>query len=424
MSLYEELSWRGLVSQATHADLGAALEREAFTVYAGFDPTADSLHIGSMVPIIGLMHFQRAGHRPIALLGGGTAMIGDPSGKSEERNLLTDDTIARNLAGCEAQLRRFLDADGANPVIFENNGSWLSELKLIDFLRDIGKHFSVNVMMAKDSVKSRLENRDQGISFTEFSYQLMQAYDFLELYDRHGCRVQIGGSDQWGNIVAGMELTRRLREGTATFGLTLPLVTKSDGSKFGKTEAGNVWLDAARTSPYKFYQFWLNQPDEDVVRYLKLFTFLSREAIEDLERQAHEEPHKRAAQTKLAEEVTRMVHGDAALEGSVRASQALFGGDLQGLDEATLADVFSEAPSSTLPADLPAANRPLVDVLVEAGVFASKGEARRMVKNGGLYLNSQRIDAEDAALTPESLLTPTLAVVRKGKKNYHLLRFE
>ena len=424
MPLYKDLSWRGLVSQATHDDLDAALERERFIVYAGFDPTADSLHIGSLVPMMGLLHFQRAGHTPIALLGSGTAMIGDPSGKSEERNLLSDEIIQQNLAGCEAQLRRFFDTEGDNAVIFANNLDWLGSLNFIEVLRDLGKHFSVNVMMAKESVRARLEDREQGISYTEFSYQLLQAYDFLELFDRHGCRMQIGGNDQWGNIVAGMDLTRRLRDGAVTYGMTLPLVTKADGTKFGKTEAGNVWLDPQRTSPYKFYQFWLNQADDDVVRYLKFFTFLPRAEIEALEQELRDEPHKRAAQRRLAEEVTRLVHGDDALEGAVKASEALFGGDLHGLDEATLSDVFSEAPSSSLPADLPDAGRPLLDVLVEAEVFASKGEARRMVKNGGLYLNNERIDADDATLTREVLLTDTLAVVRKGKKNYHLLRFE
>jgi tyrosyl-tRNA synthetase len=424
MTLFDELSWRGLVSQTTHADLGVALERERFTVYCGFDPTAESLHIGSLVPIIGLMHFQRAGHRVIALLGGGTAMIGDPSFKSEERKLLSNEQVARNLAGCEAQLRRFLSDSGDNPAVYVNNGTWLGELRLVDFLRDIGKHFSVNAMIAKDSVRARLEDREHGISFTEFTYQLLQAYDFLELYDRHGCRLQIGGSDQWGNIVAGMDLTRRMREGAVTFGLTFPLVVKSDGVKFGKTESGNVWLDPARTSPYKFYQFWLNQPDEDVVRYLKYFTFLPRETIEALEAQVRDEPHMRAAQRALAEEVTRLVHGETALAGAVKASRALFGGELTGLDEATLADVFSEAPSSTLPATVIAEGRALVDVLVEAGVFPSKGEARRLVKSGGLYVNNLRIDVEDTALDRSMLLTDSLAVVRKGKKHYHLLRFE
>jgi tyrosyl-tRNA synthetase len=422
MGLLEELSWRGLVAQTTHDDLGERLEKERFTLYAGFDPTADSLHIGHMLPIMGLMHFQRAGHRPIAVIGGGTGLIGDPSGKSQERQLLTPETVAENMRGVGVQLARFLDFESADGAVLVNNADWLGELRLLDFLRDIGKHFSVNVMMAKDSVRMRLEDRDQGISYTEFTYQLLQAYDFLHLYDTYNCRLQIGGSDQWGNIVAGMDLTRRLRS-AETFGMTMPLVTKADGSKFGKTETGNVWLDPARTSPYKFYQFWINQADADTPRYLRFFTFLSREEIEDLERRMAEEPEKREAQRRLAEEVTRMVHGEEALTNAEKASQAMFGGELAGLDEATLQDVFSEVPSSELSREVLSGDRLLVDALVDCGVFASKGEARRMIANGGLYLNNRRVDADDTRLTENLLLTPHMAVVRKGKKNYHLLKF-
>jgi tyrosyl-tRNA synthetase len=423
MSLFEELRWRGFVNQTTHEDLGDRLAKERFTVYCGFDPTADSLHIGHLVALMGLTHCQRAGHRPIALVGGATGMIGDPSGKSEERSLLTPEAIERNVAGMRAQLERFLDFSGDNAAILANNADWFRPMTLVDFLRDVGKHFSVNVMMAKDSVRMRLEDRDQGLSFTEFSYQLLQAYDFLHLYDAHDCRLQIGGSDQWGNIVAGMDLTRRLREGATTFGLTFPLLTKSDGQKFGKTESGAVWLAPERTSPYQFYQFWVNQADADVPKLLRLFTFLPREEVAALEQELAEAPEKRAAQRRLAEEVTRMVHGDDGLAAAERASQAMFGGDLRGLDDATLEDIFSDVPSSAFPRAVLGEGRPLIDVLVEAGVFGSKGEARRLTKSGGLYLNNERVE-DGATLGEASLASAHVAVVRKGKKSYHLLRFD
>lgn len=423
MTLLEELSWRGLLQQQTHETLADELAKGPMTLYCGFDPTADSLHVGSLVPIIGLMHFQRAGHKPIALVGGGTGLIGDPSFKAAERSLLTSEQVEANVVGIRGQLERFIDFEGENAAVLRNNIDWLGAMTFIEFLRDVGKHFSVNVMLGKESVRQRLEDRDHGISYTEFTYSLMQAYDFMYLNEAYGCQLQIGGSDQWGNIVAGMDLTRRVR-GTDTFGLTLPLVTKSDGSKFGKSESGNIWLDAERTSPYKFYQFWLNQTDADAPRYLRYFTFLSKDEILDLERQLAEEPHKRAAQRRLAEEVTRLVHGEPALQNALAASQAMFGGDLRGLDEATLADVFSEVPSSTLNRSILDAKKKLLDALVEMEVFSSKGEGRRLIKNGGLYLNSERIDGEDVELTTDSLLTDRLAVVRKGKKNYHLLRFE
>ena len=421
MALFEELQWRGLLHQATHEDLAKRLESETFTLYCGFDPTADSLHIGSLLPIIGLMHFQRAGHRPIALVGGGTGLIGDPSGKKDERTLLSREQVDINVLGIRSQLERFLDFSDTGGATLINNADWLCTVSLIDFLRDFGKHFSVNVMLAKESVRARLEDRSQGISYTEFSYSLLQAYDFLELCRRHDCRLQIGGSDQWGNIVAGMDLTRRLEQ-KDTFGLTLPLVTKADGSKFGKSEGGNIWLDATRTSPYRFYQFWLNQTDDDAPTYLRYFTFLEREEITALEQQTKDAPHLRAAQKKLAEEVTRMVHGQAALDHAMKATDAMFGGDLRGLDEATLLDIFSEVPTAEIPRAALEESRPLLDVLCDAKVFASKGEARRLIQNGGLYLNGERITDEATKLTPQHCLTPTLAVVRTGKKNYHLLR--
>ncbi|MFM1921326.1 MAG: tyrosyl-tRNA synthetase [Candidatus Hydrogenedentota bacterium] len=422
MSLYEELSWRGLVHQATHEDLPKRLEAERFTLYCGFDPTADSLHIGSLLPIIGLMHFQRAGHRPLALVGGGTGLIGDPSGKKDERTLQTREQVEVNAAGIRAQLERFLDFDGPNAATMLNNADWLCGLTLLDFLRDVAKHFSVNVMLSRESVRARLEDRAHGISYTEFSYSLLQAYDYLELCRRHDCRLQIGGSDQWGNIVAGMDLTRRLEQ-KDTFGLTLPLVTKSDGSKFGKSEGGNIWLDANRTSPYRFYQFWVNQSDDDVITYLKYFTFLSQEEIAALEDKTREAPHLREAQKRLAAEVTRLVHGEDALAHALKATEAMFSGDLSGLDEATLLDIFSEVPSAEAPRAAIEEGRPLLDLLVETGIFASKGEARRLIKNGGLYVNSARIEDEQATMSAERCTVPGLCVVRTGKKSFHLIRF-
>lgn len=422
MRLIDELEWRGLLNQVTHPELGEQLEKERFTFYCGFDPSAESLHIGNLVPIMGMMHFQRRGHKPVVLVGGGTGLIGDPSGKTEERKLQTLDDIERNVAGIRAQLGKMLAFEGENAAVMVNNADWLRELRLLDFLRDFGKHFSVNVMLARESVRARLQDRDHGISYTEFTYSLLQAYDFLHLHDTFGCRLQLGGSDQWGNIVAGMDLTRRLRQ-SETFGLTFPLVTKSDGAKFGKSEAGNVWLDPKRTSPYKFYQFWINQADGDVPRLLRYFTFLPQEEIEALEHELAAAPEKRAAHRKLAEEVTAMIHGKEQLANAVKASQAMFGGELSGLDDATLEDIFSEMPSTSFPRETLASGKPLVDVLVESGVFASKGEARRMIKSGGVYVNNARV-AEDATLTPDSLSSERIAVVRKGKKNYHLLKFE
>lgn len=422
MSLFEELSWRGFVSQVTHPELADLLEKEPLTLYCGFDPTADSLHVGSLLPIIGLMHFQRAGHTPIALMGGGTGLIGDPSGKTAERQLSTVQETEHNLIGIEHQLRHYLSFGGDNAAIMVNNHDWLGQLRLVTFLRDVGKYFSVNTMLAKESVRARLEDREHGISFTEFTYQLLQAYDFLQLHDSYQCRLQIGGNDQWGNIVAGMDLTRKMREGITTFGLTFPLVTKADGAKFGKSESGNIWLDPERTSPYKFYQFWINQEDADTPKYLRLFTFLTKEEIEDLDRQLEEAPHARTAQRRLAEEVTRMVHGEDALQNAVRASSAMFGGELSGLDDATLEEIFGDVPSSERPRAELAKALPVLEVVVECGIFSSKGEARKMIQNGGLYLNSKRVEA-DQKMDESALCSEHIAVVRKGKKNYHLLKY-
>lgn len=422
MSLYEELSWRGFIKQMTHDELRTVLDTEPLTLYCGFDPTAESLHIGSLLPILGLAHFQRHGHKPLALVGGGTGLIGDPSGKTQERSMLTREDVERNVAGIRGQLERFLDFSGDHAAVLLNNADWLCEIRLLDFLRDIGKHFSINMMLNRDSVRMRLEDRDHGISYTEFSYILLQSYDFLYLNEKYECRLQVGGADQWGNIVSGMDLARRLR-GAATYGLTFPLVTKSDGSKFGKSEGGNIWLDAGRTSPYKFYQFWLNQSDADVGRYLRYFTFLSRDEVETLEAQHAEAPHKRDAQRTLAAEVTRLVHGDTALANALAASQAMFGGDLSVLDARTLHEIFDEMPGAEFAADVLHADKLLLDALVEAGVFASKGEARRLTRNGGLYVNNQRVDSEDQKISDSMLLSGNMMVIRTGKKNYHLLRF-
>jgi tyrosyl-tRNA synthetase len=422
MTLFEELTWRGFVNQVTHDELAGLLEREPFALYCGFDPSADSLHIGSLLPIMGLAHFQRRGHKPLVLIGGGTGLIGDPSFKAQERQLLTKEEVQKNIAGIRAQLEHFMSFEGANAAVMVNNGDWLCSLPLIDFLRDIGKHFSVNVMLAKESVRQRIEDREHGMSFTEFSYCLLQAYDFLHLSDAYGCRLEIGGSDQWGNIVAGMDLIRRLRDRPA-FGLTFPLVTKADGSKFGKSESGNVWLDPARTSPYRFYQFWINQADVDAPRWLRCFTFMSQEEIVECERQIAAEPEKRGAQRRLAAEVTRLVHGETAVANALRASEAMFGGDLSGLDDATLEDVFSEVPSSELARAELSAGRTLLEVLAGCGVFKSKGEAKRLIANGGLYLNNQRVDSEAVVLNEQCLCSTHIAVVRTGKKNYHLLKF-
>lgn len=421
-TLFDELTWRGLVTQVTHPELADLLEGERFTLYCGFDPTADSLHVGNLLPIMCLAHFQRRGHVPIVLAGGATGLIGDPSFKAQERQLLTKEQVEINLNGQQAQLRQFLDFSGPAAATLVNNADWLCSLPLVDFLRDVGKHFSVNVMLNKESVRARVNDREHGMSFTEFSYSLLQSYDFLYLYDTRGCRLQVGGSDQWGNIVSGMDLIRRLRD-VATFGLTVPLAMKSDGTKFGKSESGNVWLDAKRTSPYRFYQYWMNASDADVPRLLRYFTFLDRGAIGEIERQVQEQPELRAAQHALAEETTRLVHGEEALRNAVRASEAMFGGDLAGLDEATLEDVFSEVPSTRLERSVLDAGKPLAGVLAECGVFKSKGEARRMAQSGGLYVNNRRVDSADVPLTRDCLCTERIAVIRTGKKSYHLLRF-
>jgi tyrosyl-tRNA synthetase len=422
--LFEELRWRGMIHNAAEG-AEEALAREKVTAYIGFDPSADSLHVGSLVPIMVLVHLQRYGHTPIALAGGGTGLIGDPSFKTKERQLLSEEQLARNLEGIKAQLAHFLAFEGVpNPALLLNNADWLCRLNLIEFLRDIGKYFTVNYMTAKDSVKTRLEG-EEGLSFTEFSYMLLQAYDFLRLYLDYGCTFQMGGSDQWGNITAGTELIRRAADGKA-YALTVPLITTSTGVKFGKTEAGTVWLDARRTSPFRFYQYWLNTSDADVVPYLKCFTLLDRDEIAALEQAVVSEPHLRAAQRRLAEEVTRAVHGEAGLGKAQQASEVLFGErDLAGLSADDLLDIFAEVPSSAVPAgDLQGDGLSLVDLVVTCGLERSKKQARTLIESGGLYLNAARADEVERRVTLADAIEGRALLLRKGKKGYHLLRVE
>jgi tyrosyl-tRNA synthetase len=417
----KELEWRGFLHSQT-ADVDKHISATTVTGYVGFDPTASSLHVGSLLPIMGLVHLQRAGHIPIAIAGGGTGMIGDPSGKTQERKLLTLEEIEANLEGIKKQLAHFLDFDSKkNPAKLVNNADWLTKLTMMDFLRDIGKHFSINEMLAKDSVKSRIE-QEQGMSFTEFTYSLLQSYDYLELYDRYKCTLQMGGSDQWGNIAAGVSLIRKLR-GAEAHGIVFPLITTSSGVKFGKTESGTIWLDPARTSPYKFYQFWYNNDDRDVVRYLKYFTLLPQGKISEFETSLSNAPEKREAQTALAQEVTRTVHGETALTQAVKASKIFFGGEIAGVNEAELLDIFSDVPSTEIPkGQLGGEGMSFIDLLVIAGVAKSKGDARRSVEGGGLYLNNQSVNEVDKKVSIMDTIHGKFIVLRKGKRNYFLVK--
>jgi tyrosyl-tRNA synthetase len=419
--VFDELQWRGLVHQVTDDALGEKLAGERFTVYHGIDMTADSLHVGSLVGVLVLRRFQEHGHRPVVLLGAGTTRIGDPSGKRAERPLLSPEQIAANTAGIRAQLERLLLPEPA-PVVVDNT-DWLAPLPLLDFLRDVGKHFTVNAMLAKESVKARFAEADVGISFTEFSYMLLQAYDYLHLFDAEACRLQIGGSDQWGNITAGIELIRKKRSAEA-YGLTWPLITKADGAKFGKSEAGNVWLDAARTSPYDFFQFWLNTDDRDVGRYLRTFTSLDEAEIVALEQSLAASAGERTAHRRLAHEVTALIHGEPAAEAAAKAAAALFGGDLRDLDEAALAQAFADAPSSELARARLEAGVPLVDLLAETGLVASKSAARQGITQGGVSLNGQREADLDRRVGPEDLLAGGFVVLKRGKRSYHVVHVQ
>lgn len=423
VNAYDELSWRGLIHQTTAPELQDVLRRERLTCYIGFDPSADSLHVGSLLQIMLLVRMQRAGHRPIALLGGATGMIGDPSGKSEERNLLDADRVVQNLAGIRAQLERFVDTSpGVAQGKILNNHDWLGKLSLLEFLRDTGKCFSVNAMMDKDSVRTRLTEREQGISYTEFSYMLLQAHDFLHLFDEHGCTLQLGGSDQWGNVTAGVDLIRRRRSGRA-FGITSPLLTGADGRKLGKTEKGAVWLDPARTSPYQFYQYWIRAEDDIVIKLLKMLTHRTRDEIDALERQVTEAAHERAAQRALAEDLTTLVHGEEATAEAIRASSALFGQSIAELSERTLLDVMAEAPSCEVPADMFAGDGlELVDLLARVGLSKSKGAARKDITGGGIYVNNQRANDAGERVRADRALAGRYLVLRKGKKNFFLVK--
>ena len=419
MNFVEELKWRGMIHDIMPGTQ-EQFEKEMTSAYIGFDPTADSLHIGSLVQIMILVHLQKCGHKPFALVGGATGMVGDPSGKSKERNLLDEKTLNHNLISVQKQLEKFLDFDcGANSAEVVNNYDWFKEFNFLDFIRDVGKHMSVNYMMAKDSVKSRLET---GMSFTEFSYQLVQGYDFYWLWKNKNCKVQLGGSDQWGNIVTGTELVRRKGGGKA-FAVTTPLIKKADGGKFGKTESGNVWLDKTKTSPYKFYQFWLNSTDDDAKNYIKIFTLLSQTEIEKLIAEHNETPHLRVLQKAIADEVTTRVHSAADLAMAIKASNILFGkstaDDLKSLDEETFLSVFDGVPQFEMnKADL---GLGILDILAEkTQIFASKGEARRMISSNAVSINKEKI-TEDVQLSENDLLNGKYILAQKGKKNYFLI---
>lgn len=424
-TLYDDLERRGLVAQSTSPDVRAALNDRTITAYIGFDPTAASLHVGSLLPLTMLMRLERAGHRPIAVVGGGTGLVGDPSGKDAERSMLSPEALAQNLAGLRAQVERVLDFNGERGALLLNNADWLGRLNLLEFLRDIGKHFSVNAMMARDSVRTRLEGREHGISFTEFSYMLLQAYDFLALHDMHGCTVQMGGSDQWGNIVSGCDLIRRLR-GVEAFGLTFPLVTRADGKKFGKSEQGNVWLDPALTTPYEFYQFWLNTADADVGKMLKHFTFMPVETIDELIRDTEKAPEKRGAQRVLARELTELVHGKAQAESAERTTAVLFDeqGDLSKLSEEELRGAFSGSPLSELDKGrLGSKPGELLVVAAEVGLLESRSAARRAITEGAMYLNGKKITDIAYVIGERDLLAGGFVVLRRGKKTHHMVRF-
>jgi tyrosyl-tRNA synthetase len=419
--LFDDLQWRGLVFDSTEG-LRDVMARERLTTYIGFDPTAASLHVGSLLPMVMLARLQRHGHPPIAVVGGGTGMIGDPSGKATERSLLTAEQVDVNVAGIGTQLSHVLDfEDATTPARLVNNAEWLTKLSAIEFMRDVGKYFTVNYMMAKESVKRRTES-DDGISYTEFSYLLLQSYDFLVLHDRFNCTVQMGGSDQWGNITAGVDLIRRLRSSKA-HGLVMPLLTTASGQKFGKTEAGAVWLDPNLTSPFRFYQFWLNTDDADAVRYLKYFTFLDRATIEQLEEVTRASPQSRDAQRELARQVTRMIHGEEHVVRAERASAVLFGEDISTLPAADVLSVFDDVPSSSVAAaSLAGEGVAVIDLLASTGLTTSKGEATRLIRGGGVYVNNRRVTDERARLRSADAIEGRLFVLRKGAKQNHLVK--
>ena len=420
-----DLEWRGLIADVTDRQNLARRLALPTTLYAGFDPTADSLHVGNLVPLFMLRRFQLAGHHPIALAGGSTGMVGDPSGRTGERALLTRDEVVHRVQCIRAQLAKFLDFEHTtNPARLVDNALWTAPVSYLDFLRDIGKHFTVNWMVAKESVRARMEDRDSGITYTEFSYMLLQAFDFYHLYQTMGCELQVGGSDQWGNITAGCELCRR-KLGATVYGLVCPLVTKADGTKYGKTASGTVWLDPNRTSPYRFYQFFMQADDADVIKLLKVLSFVPRGEIESLERQLAQNPGARAAQKTLARELTTLVHGQAACEDALRASEIMFGGELRGVSESVFEDVVGEVPTRSFDkAELAGAGAALVDLLVLSGLSASKGQARKDVEGGGIYLNNVRVTEFGRGVTTGDLLFGKYLLLRKGKRTYAVLSTE
>ena len=423
MSILDELTWRGLINDCTDSEaLTERLGKGPIVLYCGFDPTSDSLHVGNLVPLIALRRFQDQGHIPVALAGGATGAIGDPSGKSAERTLLTRETLQENIAAVKTQLGKLLDFDtSSNPARLLDNADWTENVTLLDFLRDIGKHFTVNNMVAKESVRARMEDRDVGISYTEFSYMLLQAFDFYHLKKEHECELQIGGSDQWGNITAGIELTRRKLNATV-FGLTLPLITNTDGTKFGKTEAGAVWLDSTRTSIYKFYQFWIRTDDRDVIRYLKYFTFLSRDQITELEKSHTENPSAREAHTALAIAMTDLIHGQNATKETQQASQILFGGGLEGIGENTFNEIVGEVPTVEIEkSKLEGEGMPILELFVTSSLCQSNGQARKDLQGGGLNLNNERQSDPKQKITTDSLLFGKHLLLRKGKRNYTVI---
>ncbi len=427
MNILDDLRWRGLLADCTDLDaLTQRLAQGPLTLYCGFDPTADSLHVGNLVPLLALRRFQLQGHHPIALAGGATGMVGDPSGKSDERNLQTPEQVEHNIAHIRKQLTQFLEFDAAktpanNPARLVNNHDWTGPITLLEFLRDVGKHITVNSMIAKDSVRSRMEDRDSGISYTEFSYMLLQGYDFCHLRKTFNCELQIGATDQWGNITVGTELTRK-KLGATVWGLVFPLLTKADGSKYGKTATGTVWLDPKRTSPYRFYQFFVNADDADVVKLLKTLTFLSQEEIAALETEMTSNPGARVAQKRLACEMTRLVHGEERLAGAIKASEVLFGGSIDGLSVADFQDVVAEAPNKDIEqARLEGAGTSLIDLLVHSGLCPSKGQARKDIVGGGIYLNNIRVGEITRTAATSDLLFGKHLLLRKGKRSYAVL---
>ena len=430
MDIIAELQWRGLIHQMTDPALGDWMNAASRTLYAGFDPTSDSLHVGSLLPLLTLRRFQKAGHSPIALVGGATGMIGDPSGKSAERNLLDAETLQHNVSSLEQQMRGFLDFESTtNAARLVNNFSWMESYSYLEFLRDVGKNFPVNVMLAKDSVKSRLES-DSGLSYTEFSYMLLQGFDFVHLNKDFGCELQIGGSDQWGNITAGIDLARRMSS-VQLYGATTPLLLTKDGRKMGKTEQGTVWLSADRTSPYQFYQYWIKVEDDDASMCLRFLTDLTEEEVKELDASREAEPHLRNSQKRLAEEVTRLVHGEEGLARAKKASEVFFGGEPDQMDDQELAEIFIDVPSQTLPREkLEGEGLPLIEALVASTLAKNNSDARRTIDQGGAYINNRRIEGgegqkvQDIKLTADHLASESCMIVRSGKKRYALLRFE